>query len=185
MILSILTPFIERHKLCYYELVKSLQEQYNGGDVELIYDSHETDTTGTKRNRLIEQAKGKYIVFIDADDEVPDYYIEEILKGAESDCDCMAINGVITTNGQDEYKWYISKDNPYIDSVDNDGNKIYLRYPNHITPIKREIAIQVKFPDKFIQEDYEWATEIHKRELIQTEYTIDKPMYHYKFSTIK
>ena len=51
--------------------------------------------------------------------------------------------------------------------------------------MKREIAIQVQFPDKYIQEDYEWATEIHNRGLIKTEHKIDKPMYHYKYKTIK
>lgn len=142
-------------------------------------------TTGHKRNMLVSLANGVYCTFVDDDDIVPEYYIEEILKAAESNVDCFATNGIMTTDGNNETKWYISKDLPYTDSVDERGNKVYLRYPNHISIIKSAIVKQVPFPDKSFGEDYEFATELHKRQLIKTEYKIDKPMYHYKYNSKK
>jgi GT2 family glycosyltransferase len=139
--------------------------------------------TGTKRNILMEQAKGKYVVFVDDDDWVPNYYIEELLKAAESDKDAFAINGSMTTNGRDEVLWYISKDNEYKAKKGSDGNTYYVRWPNHITPIRASIAKQFMFQDISYGEDYAWSVEIRKSGLIQTETLIGKPMYHYRFNS--
>lgn len=153
-------------------------------DVEIITTMDNRNfTTGYKRNILYQMANGNYSVSIDDDDEVPNYYVDELLKAADDNTDCFAINGKITFNGKDEKKWYISKDLSYVTSKDGQGKEIYLRYPNHITPIKSEIARRFLFPDKTIMEDFEWATKIHKSGLIKTETKIEKPMYYYKYST--
>lgn len=169
-------------EMLYRELFAQMIDNKASSLVEVIVEGDAGKiTTGAKRNILLSKAKGLYTVFIDDDDWVPPYYIEELLKASESRADCFAINGTITTNGGNEKKWYISKDNPYCASKDGHGNEIYLRYPNHITPIKRKIATQVQFPDITRGEDYIWATEIHDRGLIKTEYTIERPMYEYRF----
>jgi glycosyltransferase involved in cell wall biosynthesis len=141
-------------------------------------------TTGRKRNWLLSQAVGDYVVFVDDDDEIPAYYVEELLKAHGSGADCFGINGIITTNGADEKQWFISKDYEY-KAEQRDGREVYLRYPNHITPIKRKIALLAEFPDVSHGEDYEWATKIRKTGKIKTECTIERPMYHYKFVTHK
>jgi hypothetical protein len=154
--------------------------------VEVLVEADHGETpTGTKRNILMEQASGVYVTAIDDDDSVPDYYIEEILKAAELDCDAMAINGIITTDSVDEKQWFISKDNQYKASFDENGKEYYDRYQNHISPIKRAIATQFKFLDIFQGEDFNWATRIRDSGLIQTEAKIEKPMYHYKFVRLK
>ena len=138
--------------------------------------------TGTKRNILLGQAAGKYSVFVDDDDKLPDYYIEEILKAAESDADCFSISGIMTTHGLNEQYWNISKDFEYRTLKDFQGKESFERFPNHITPMKRAIAVQFKFPDIYIFEDYQWACAIRQSGLIKTEFRIDKhPMYHYDF----
>lgn len=185
MLLSILIPTIKRHRKKFSELAVELSSQivqggYHG-KVEVIFDSDQHATTGLKRNRLLSRATGEYVVFVDSDDAVPEYYISEVINAIESGADCFAINGIHTTNGRNKTQWFISKDNPYSDSHDQHGKRIYLRYPNHITPMKRSIACQVAFPDKTIGEDYDWATEIRNRGLIKTEFKIEKPMYHYRY----
>lgn len=163
------------------ELLRQILVTHYKVEILSLRDNREK-TTGAKRNWLLNKAKGKYVVFIDDDDEVPDYYVKELLKAAESDADAFAINGIITTNGADEKKWDISKNNPY-DSIIVDGKEFYRRYPNHITPIRATIAKMFKFPDIVFGEDYAWATDIHNSGLIKTEYKIDKPMYHYRYKT--
>ena len=136
--------------------------------------------TGTKRNLLLKRSKGKYVVFIDDDDMVASTYIGDILKAAESNPDAIVFNGIMTTNGVEERKWYISKDYGY---EAKDG--AYYRYPNHIVPIRREIAMAFPFMDIRIGEDYAWATAIHNAGLIKTEVKIEKELYHYQFRTNK
>lgn len=183
MLLSILIPTIQRHRTKFSELALLLSRQIVEG-VEVVFDTDEHLTTGAKRNELLKSAKGKYVAFVDSDDLVPSYYVSEILKAIESEADCFAINGTISTNGKNVRNWYISKDLPYKESEVN-GQKVYLRYPNHITPMKREIALRVKFPDKTHGEDYDWATELHNLNLIKTEYKIEKPMYFYQVLRVK
>jgi glycosyltransferase involved in cell wall biosynthesis len=156
--------------------------------------------TGRKRNILYNRAVGKYVVSVDDDDTVPHYYVAKILEAIQSDPDAIAMNGVMTTNGRLETKWFIAKDNPYCASRDKRGKTIYLRYQNHIAPIRRSIAIQFPFPEISMHEDYSFAVAINKAQAIKTEATIgtairefmqrysctaDFPMYFYRFVTNK
>ena len=150
-------------------------------EVEVLTESDNGSmTTGTKRNLLLKRSTGKYVVFIDDDDMVAPTYIADILNAAESNPDAIVFNGIMTTNGRDERKWYISKDYSY-----EAKGGAYYRYPNHIVPIRREIAMAFPFMDIRIGEDYAWATAIHNAGLIKTEVKIEKELYHYQFRTNK
>jgi glycosyltransferase involved in cell wall biosynthesis len=189
MILSIMIPSTVSRALMLHHLMLDLNEQIRKCHaeqlVEILTDIDNGETpVGTKRNRLMERASGKYVVSIDSDDKVYDCYIEEVLNAAESDVDCFAINGIMTTNGRHEIKWWIAKDNEYGAKQGSDGKTYYVRWPNHITPIRASIAKQFKFNDVYIGEDYEWSKEIHNSGLIKTEYVIEKPLYHYVYKTI-
>lgn len=169
-----------------FEIYEQIKNCMATDEVEVLTEIDNREIpTGTKRNILLQRAKGKYVVHVDSDDYIYPYYIREILKASESDCDCMSINGIYTENGLKETQWFISKDNGYCASKDGNGKEIFLRYPNHITPIRSSIAKQFKFPDIYQGEDYNWATQIHNSRLIKTEVKIYKPLYHYKFKTNK
>lgn len=168
-------------------LLSNLEEQIERlGVIDLVEIRISCDNgelpTGSKRNILMNQATGKYSVFVDDDDKLPDYYIEEVLKGVESDPDCLSMSGIMTTNGVNEQYWNISKDFEYRTLTDFQGKESYERFPNHITIMKRAIASQFKFPDIYMFEDYQWACAIRQSGLIKTEYRIPRhPMYHYDF----
>lgn len=186
MILSILICSIYERAGMLASLLRELHKQIDecgaSDKVEVLIeiDNKGIRTTGSKRNSLYQRAIGKYSTSIDDDDSIAPYFIEELLRASESDMDCFAINGTMTTNGIDERKWCISLHNSYITKIE-DGKESYYRYPNHICPIKTSIAKQVLFPDIFVGEDYEWATKIHNKKLLTTEYKIERPIYHYKF----
>ncbi len=151
--------------------------------VEILINDHAGITIGAKRNSLLRGAFGKYVVTIDDDDWVPAYYVSELLKAAESNTDCFAINGTMTTNGQHPIRWEISKDHVYGAITVNDKTE-YRRHPNHITPIKAYIAKQFSFPDVSWGEDFQWCKAIHDAKVIKTEYKIEPPMYFYNYRTI-
>ena len=182
MTLSILICSLHKRSGMMRGLVDELRRQINGSEeVEILthVDGGEI-STGNKRNTLVNIARGTYVVHVDDDDEVASDYVSSILEAAKQDSDAIVFNGIMTTDGLNPKKWYISKDLPYKAEIRN-GQEIYLRYPNHIVPIKRSIALQVPFGNKYREEDYDFATQLHKRELIKTETKIDKELYTYKF----
>lgn len=169
---------------CYhYDEVEEnyTREFYTNGVCEVIIDiDNKQVTTGEKRNRLVNSAKGDYVIFIDDDDEVPNYYIEQLLIAASSYADCFAINGKMTTDGAKEIKWRLSKDYENV-TIKENGVDVYLRKTNHITAVKREIALLAPFPNKSNAEDKSYSDAINK--FLKSEFVISLPMYWYKFST--
>jgi hypothetical protein len=87
------------------------------------------------------------------------------------------MKGIITFNGSNEKKWIISKECGTWYEKDN----MYFRTPNHISPVRRDIALKVKFPKIMIGEDYEYSMGILP--YLKKEYLIDKELYHYKYVT--
>lgn len=138
-------------------------------------------TTGKKRNLLLLRATGKYVIWVDDDDWVEPCYISELLKAAESDADCFAMNGWITTNGTHRIDWRLSKNYETKTIKENGHKQVYLRKTNHITGVKREIALQVGFPDISNAED-KWYSE-RVAPLCKTEHQIVPMMYHYRFNS--
>lgn len=183
MMLSILIPVIPEHEPAFFQLKAHLESQIKDPNkVEVISYGTQSQlrggpSTGVKRQWLLDRARGEYVVFIDSDDWVYDYYIDEMLLACESGADCFAINGIMTTDGQHETKWYLSKD--FKNEDRREGNKtVYYRHTNHITGVKRSIALAAGFPDKSNAEDKFYSDRL----ILKTEYKIEKPLYHYRFS---
>lgn len=148
-------------------------------EVELLINGHETDNVGKKRNDLLLRAKGDYVVAVDSDDEVSRDYVKLILKAIKEGSDCIGISGTITTNGKDERQWHISKDY----GAWYTKGRVYMRTPNHISPVKRELALKVMFPEISYGEDAVFSRNIHP--LLKTETKIKGNIYKYKFNSNK
>lgn len=183
-VLSILICTLDDRLNEYMKLILELVEQIKNkiGVVEVLVESDNGEiSTGAKRNLLLQRARGKYVCWVDDDDEISPYYVEEILKGAEMDCDCMGILGYMTTNGADEIGWELSKDFEN-DTITRNGKRFYIRKTNHIAPVKRELALLTMFPDISNGEDKDYSDRLNP--LLKTEYKITMPdMYHYKYIT--
>ncbi len=89
--------------------------------------------------------------------------------------------GEITVDGKDKKTFIHSIKYDHYFEVDN----VYYRPPNHLNPIKRSIALQEPFPEKYKGEDTDWAMSLVKRRLIKTETNIDVPYYFYNFKKSK
>ncbi len=185
IILSILICSLENRAGMLASLLGELTRQIEATDSEntvelLVNMDRKEKSTGKKRDELIRQATGEYIVFIDDDDGISDKYVKTFLRAAKSGCDVLSPNGWITTNGVNKIDWEISKKYSDVTVVKN-GAKVYLRRPNHIAAIRRELAIQAGFPDISNGEDKEYSNRVVP--LLNTEYKINDQIYHYRFST--
>lgn len=182
MRLSILIPvLLPRDSVSHIDLINSIHKQYNGTDVEVITDiDNGVKSIGYKRNALLDKAKGEYLCFIDADDEISSDYIIKALTAIELKPDCCSLTGVITWNGENpqifehsiKYKeWKTKLDAPIV----------YERYPNHLNIIRSSIAKQFRFLEINHGEDKDWSTQIHESGLLKTEAEIPGIIYHYKY----
>lgn len=155
--------------------------------VEIIvnFDNKEKPT-GTKRNELVSNSRGLYVCQFDSDDWPSKDYIFEIFKAMVDKPDAIGMRGWIETDGANRIPWSISKDHPYTTETSRGGKPVrYLRHTNHLSPIRREIAIQVPYPDIYFGEDYAYSVALKESGLVNTEVYIDKEIYFYKYSTQK
>ncbi len=176
MKLSILICSLEDRLVQLQQLRTKLIDQSDMDVVEILTETDAGEMhTGAKRNKLLLQAKGDYIAFVDDDDMVSDDYVSKILKAIETNPDCCGLEGIITTDGNNPHlfihsltcgSWY-----------EKDG--IYYRTPNHLNTVKREIALKVMFNDDMSNcEDRDYSLRIQP--YLKTEEYIKGPIYFYK-----
>jgi len=182
MKLSILIPTIESRQKQFQKLNKGLERQIFENslfkEVEVVHLlDNEEHSIGFKRNKLLNMAKGKFVVFVDDDDHVSNDYVLLIYRAIinNPDIDCIGIKGIITFRRRMsrvfihslQYKEYFSKE------------KTYFRPPFHLNPIKHEIAIKYNFEDINYSEDIDWAMRILNDNVLKKEYFINKVIYYY------
>lgn len=187
LMLSICIASLEKRLPLLHILMRHLESQMAKfpGQVEIICRTDDgTMPTGTKRNLMYREANGKYVCSIDDDDAVPEYYIAEIMQALQQDPDCIGFNGTMSTDGRNHEGWAISKYNPY-HTIKRMGQNFHLRYNNHLTPIRREIAILYPFPDIHHGEDYAFAKSMHDANALGKEVLILKHMYEYRYQSRK
>ena len=155
-------------------------------DVEILTEvDNKQISIGAKRQKLLEKAKGDWIVFFD-DDDIPSYnYIKVILSAIKNNTtiDCIGIRGIMTTNGIHSKSWChrlgykIEGDGhtPHASGYD------YVRPIIHFNPVRRELALKAGFKDLRYGEDMDYAERLNP--LLTKEYFIDEILFHYRYST--
>ena len=124
-------------------------------------------TIGANRNTALADAIGDYVCFIDEDDLIPEYYVEKNLKAIESKPDVVGIRGHYILGG--------NKPKLFIHSIKykewKTENNIHYRCPNHLNPVRRELALKVPYPEKNYSEDKDYSMALLP--LLKTEVMID------------
>lgn len=184
--LSILIPTLESRKEYLSRLMDILNPQLNDYVEVLIESDSGEQSIGTKRNALLDKSTGEYIAFVDDDDIVADYYVEEILKAIDMNPDVVGIHllhyedGIHTglTHHSLKYDHWWEERNTADPNLMN-----YYRNPNHLNPVKREYAISVKFPQINHGEDKHYSMNLLNH--LKSEVYIEHPIYVYLFRTKK
>lgn len=160
-LLNILTPQVERFS----------------DQVEIVLnDAPRSMTIGEKRNQMIANSESEFFTFCDDDDFVSAYYVDSIMKALEHNPDVVTFNGWYVENTHTRKPFEIKLGHPYQDLP----NK-FLRWPNHITVMRRSCVQSVRFPAIKNGEDYLWSKEIRDRGLLKTSYHVDQDLYTYDF----
>ena len=176
--LSILIPSTFDRSEMTEILVEHLEIQSEFKPVEIITDIDNKEISiGAKRQRMLENAKGEYVVMIDSDDWVPTDYVDEILKALESNPDCVGHQIECQgTPGKTE-----SVSNRYLKWAEKQRGFDYLRTPYPKVPIKKEICLKIGYKDIRYSEDHDFSKRLKFSRLIKTETYISKVLYYYRY----
>jgi cellulose synthase/poly-beta-1,6-N-acetylglucosamine synthase-like glycosyltransferase len=175
--LSILIPTLEERKESLAELRRELDGQVGKRNVEVLHLSDNRQMTiGQKRNMLLNQSQGEYVAFIDDDDLPSVDYVTKVLNALAKNPDCTSLTGEIVFS--DGYSRPFIHSLRYDRWIDDHGNKVYYRPPNHLNAVRRSIAAQVGFPPWNSGEDRSFSMGI--RHHLKNEGWIDGCIYTYR-----
>ena len=179
-IFSILTPSVpERIDSHLKKLMEKIKLQIGDKNVEhLIFLDNKKRSIGLKREALMEMARGKYMAFVDDDDDISDDYVDSLLEGISHNPDVVTF----------KQKCIFNNNEPAIInfSLENKENEAYRegcfvnRKPFHVCAWRSTIAKKCKFIDKNYSEDWFWAEQLNK--LAKSEYHIDKAIHTYIYN---
>lgn len=173
-VLSILICSLESREDSRNRLLESLRRQ-DLSKVEVLVEVDKGSTTiGAKRNLLLRRSAGKYICFVDDDDMVTADYVSKILEAVVTGPDCCGMEGMLISEDRGTAKRFIHT-LQCTKWYEKDG--VYYRCPNHLSPIKRELALSVGFPEKNVSEDFDYSMKLVGK--IKTEVMISGTIYIY------
>jgi glycosyltransferase involved in cell wall biosynthesis len=133
---------------------------------------------GMKRERLLQGAKGKYVAFIDDDDEITDAYIEDLREMIRGNYHVMRLYGQMS-----QYNFIhsieMSLQTPMASSEDPPR---FQRPPNHLNPMMADVAKFVHYKNAVHGEDLDWAITLLKNGFLSYEYRREPIQVHYIYN---
>jgi glycosyltransferase involved in cell wall biosynthesis len=168
---SILIPTMPGREASLQRLMASIREKTERLApllrVELCVDFDNRESSiGVKRNRLLHRARGKYVSFIDDDDDITDAYVEDVLAMFQGGFQTMRLCGSIGSNTFFHSIAITLKDPMAVGDV-------FQRCVNHLNPMLADIAKLVSFKDATYGEDMDWTVRLCKMGFVTSEYCPD------------
>jgi hypothetical protein len=180
---SILIPTIPGREKGLAQLLDSLREKLARVaptlryEVCLSFDNREM-SIGVKRQKLLEMAKGKYLSFIDDDDDVTDAYVEDLWAMIQGGYHTMRLRGQMS-----QYTFVHSTEITMATPMASDAEPpIFQRPPNHLNPMLADVAKLIPFKDAVHGEDLDWTLSLYKTKFLETEYRSDPTRVHYIYN---
>lgn len=160
----------------------SLLRQAEGKPVEVLYLlDNKRRTIGAKRQALLAIARGDYVSYVDDDDAVAPDYVDRLLGAivdVEVSPDVVVFPVKVTLNGGSEGVVEASAREPVLEPYRPGG--ITRRRPIQIACWRRELVVDVPFPDANAGEDDGWGDVASAR--VVREVRVDAVLYHYRWS---
>ncbi len=176
MRLSILIATTEDRRGLFNKVHAELLRQSENLPVQILFKEDRKEISiGKKRQLLLEESEGEYIVYFDSDDWPRPYYVKEIITALESEPDCIGMKIQMFTNGRNPELCLHSLRHTKWEKRDG----VYLRNVTHFNPVRRDLALQAGFPDQRFGEDFIYSNIVST--LCKEEIFIDKIMFNYNY----
>jgi glycosyltransferase involved in cell wall biosynthesis len=182
MLFSILVPTLYERRARFAELRDKLQGQIDRAglseQVEILdlCDNRE-QSIGAKRNELIARAQGKYIAFVDDDDDVSAEYVPLIYNTLREhpQADCVGITGMVMFRGVHPRRFVYSI--AYDHYFSRKG--VYYRPPYILNPVRRAVALDFPYAPINFNEDIDWALRVARAGALKREVMLREILYYY------
>jgi hypothetical protein len=180
---SILIPTIPGREKGLSDLVSTLREKLARLAPDLRYEfclafDNREMSIGMKRQKLVEMAKGKYLSFIDDDDEITDAYIEDLWATIQGGYHTMRLRGQMS-----QYTFVHSTAITLTTPMATKSEPpVFQRPPNHLNPLLSDVAKLVSFKDAVHGEDLDWTLSLYRTKFIETEYRSNPDRIHYIYN---
>jgi hypothetical protein len=174
---SILIPTLVERMPTFDRLMESIKEKHNRicPDLKIEYciarDNREM-SIGKKRQGLLQGAKGKYLSFVDDDDDLTDAYFEDALACIQGEFQVCRLRGRMA-----QYTFTHSIENTLNSPMAR--GEVFLRPPNHLNIMYSDVAKLIPFGDAVRGEDLDWTISLAKLEFFDKEYRSDESRIHY------
>lgn len=181
ILLSCLVPTIPDRRGEYLpRMLDMLEKQAGNLPVEILsfYDNRRR-SVGEKRNSLLREARGKFVVYLDDDDRVADDYIATLLGVIHDnpDADVIVYDQLCSGHGPQPYICKYGIDYKYTKYA---VNGVWTGKPAHTMPWRRELVRHVAYQDSNYGEDTDWVKRAVP--LVKKQVRIDRVMYYYDFN---
>jgi len=177
---SILIPTIVGRETTLQRLLGAIREKVQriAPELQVEYcvevDNREM-SVGTKRQKLLEKARGKYLAFIDDDDDITDAYVEDVVEMIRGNWPTMRLRGQIS-----KYTFTHSIENSLTDTMAK--GEVFLRPPNHLNPMLSDVAKLIRFKDAVRGEDLDWTIRMARSGFLTREYQSNPSRIHYIYN---
>lgn len=165
---------------CLMSILREQVKDAGEGKVEIIIEHDDgSEHTGTKRQKILDKANGRFVSFIDDDDLVSIHYVSRILASIEANPyqDAIGFTGRMTTNGVDPRTFvHELTGNP---EWRTEG-LVYYRTPGHLNPVRIDLARRTGFKAMTYGEDMRYCKELFPL-LKVSEMLWGDPMYFYLY----
>ena len=143
-------------------------------EINIAFDNREKKI-GTKRQELLQAAKGKYFSFIDDDDLVTAAYFEDALETIKNGFHCCRLRGQMN-----QYTFTHSIENTL--NMPMCVGDEFIRPPNHLNVIMTDIGKLIPFQNATRGEDLDWTIRLAQTGWLKTEYKSDHDRIHYIYN---
>ena len=170
---------IDKYLTPLYDKLLKQSEGHKEVEILCLIDN-KSMTIGEKRQALLDSARGRWIGFLDDDDDVSDDYIASLVDAmTNKPADVITFDQHCTVNGE-EFDVNFKMGNPHEPFRAGTDIKLLRRPPYHMCFWHRKIAKNFRFSDSSYGEDIAWCSSMYP--YVTSETHLDKVLHHYRYS---
>jgi glycosyltransferase involved in cell wall biosynthesis len=137
-------------------------------------------TIGRKRQMLLDRATTDFVAYVDDDDLVHERYVDLVLDAIDQGADVVGFKLRYYEEGAlNGYACHSVVNTSWDHETHADGLRRFSRPPNHLNPVRIEMARAIGFQSRNMGEDAEYSTGLREKFPEMHEVFVDEFLYDY------